>query len=569
MIEKLIKPYVTPVIKKFLMPLKRLKNWPKLLAKFLKRFIKSILGQKEITKDSYWRFGDTYVSKKLIVIVVLIILILYFFLFIRPPKFINKMFHRTPSFTVAADGQAGTYTGDAKVKDASGNLLFKGKLADGQYDGEGKLYWENGVLKEQGTFAGGMITDGSRYDEDGRLIYSGLFADNVYQGQGRLYYPNGNVSYQGEFMSGSPNGAGSSYSESGKLLYEGGYANGGFNGDGTAYDATGAMIYQGGFLAGKYDGTGKKLFADGVVQYSGAFVNGKPSGAGSEFFESGNVKYEGDFLAGLFSGNGTLYSSTGTMIYTGGFLNGNYQGEGELYGDAGLLVYKGAFAGGKYHGQGQQYNAEGALEYQGSFANGKLDGLGTWYKDDGSVTYKGYFAKGELNPSAFLGLSAVRLEELLGKSTSVEVLHAPVSDAADVASLAVTTSADAGLADDPNAVDGADASGALPGEADASPEESPSLLVKYPEMKLSFVVEMDPSGSGDAAVQEVQIGNGPVLERLYQDLSAQAKAEQSTTVLVELTASSTFVQDKLIYRFDTNSTGTTAKKPISATIVSE
>ncbi|RUS45894.1 MORN repeat-containing protein [Cohnella sp. AR92] len=550
MIEKIVKPYITPIVKKIVMPLKRLKNWPKLLAKFIKKLFKSILGQKEITKASYVRFGNLYVSKKLIVISILVLLVLYFFIFIRPPKFINKMLHRTPSITVSADGQAGAYSGDAKLKSKDGDVLFEGSLVDGQYDGQGKLYWENGNLKEQGTYAGGLITEGSRYNEEGQLIYTGAFADNVYEGQGRLYYPNGNVSYQGEFKAGTPNGTGSRYSESGVLLYEGGFANGVYNGEGTEYAEDGTMIYQGGFLAGNYDGTGKKLYDNGVVQYSGEFISGKLSGAGSEFYESGSVKYEGAFLAGLYSGSGTLYTTDGTTVYAGGFLNGSYQGEGELFGKTGLPVYKGSFSGGKYHGEGQSFDDQGRLQYQGSFVDGKLNGLGTWYKEDGSAIYKGYFRNGELDPSAFLGLSAVRLEELLGKATGVDVLNAPPVDLGSE------------LSDDPVA---------LEGSAEELPEAaagiSPSLKMRFQELKLSFIVEMDDSGSGEAAVQEVQIGSGAVLERMYKELSARAKAEGPALTLVAQSASASFYAEGLTYRFELD--GKKNGLPLSGTIVRE
>jgi antitoxin component YwqK of YwqJK toxin-antitoxin module len=503
LIEKIVKPFIMPIKKKIIMPLKRLKNWPKLLAKWIKKTFKAILGQKEITKASYVRIGNIYISKKLIVIVIIVILVLYFFIFIKPPKFINKWLNRKPAISVTASGPASAYSGDAKLVDASGALVFEGALLNGVYDGEGKVYWPDGKLKEEGTYAKGVLLEGSRYDEEGILVYVGGFVDDVYEGQGKKYFANGNMEYQGEYKAGVPHGMGRTYTESGTLLYEGGFANGGYAGEGTIYNDAGEMLYQGQFLNGMYSGMGKTLYANGFVQYSGEYSNGKPSGMGSEFYENGNVKYEGGYLAGLYSGTGTLFTDTGVIVYTGGFLGGKYQGEGQLY------------------------NSLGLLEYKGLFISGAINGLGTWYKEDGTVLYQGYFHNGNLALSGFLGLSAVRLEELLGKATGVDILNAPLIEL------------DAELLDELNTEEFVDGADGVDGESvitesdDSGEGVSPSLKMKFQELKLAFIVELDETGSGDAAVREVQIGSGPVLDRLADQLKKLAEAQQPAATVTQ------------------------------------
>jgi antitoxin component YwqK of YwqJK toxin-antitoxin module len=528
LIEKIIKPFITPIKKKIIMPLKRLKNWPKLLAKWIKKTFKAILGQKEITKASYVRFGNTYISKKLIIIVIIVILVLYFFIFIKPPKFINKWLNRKPAITVSANGPASAYSGNAKLVDEKGALLFDGALHNGVYEGDGKIYWPDGTLKEEGSYAKGVLTEGSRYDEEGKLVYSGGFVDDVYEGQGKKYFANGNIDYQGEYKAGLPNGMGRSYAESGTLLYEGGFANGVYAGEGTIYNDAGEMLYQGQFLNGMYNGMGKLLYASGFVRFNGEFSNGKPSGIGSDYYENGSVKYEGGYLAGLYSGTGTLYTDTGEIVYTGGFLGGKYQGEGQLYNSLGLLAYKGLFIG------------------------GAINGLGTWYKDDGTVLYQGYFDNGDLALTGYLGLSAVRLEELLGKATSVDILNAPPAEL------------DPGLLDELNteafmegAGEGDGVGGeSVGGESDGIAESvSPSLKMKFQELKLAFVVELDESGSGDAAVREVQIGSGPVLDRLADRLKKLAEAEQPAATVAQDGESSVYTWGDHTYTIHQNQQG--------------
>ncbi|HIW32422.1 MAG TPA: hypothetical protein IAA29_06525, partial [Candidatus Paenibacillus intestinavium] len=156
MIEKIIKPFLNPIKKRIIMPLKRLKNWPKLLAKWIKRKFKQILGNKETTRESYFALGNYYISKKLVIIIIIVILVLYFFIFIKPPKFINKLFNRTPAITVQADGAATAYTGKAKLLTSDKALIYEGELANGIYEGKGKLYYLNKELHYEGQFSRGQ-----------------------------------------------------------------------------------------------------------------------------------------------------------------------------------------------------------------------------------------------------------------------------------------------------------------------------------------------------------------------------------------------------------------------------
>lgn len=482
MIEKIVKPFITPIQRKILAPMKKAKNWPKLLAKWIKAKIKSVLGQKEITKASYVPVGNYYISKKLIVIVLLIILVLYFFIFIKPPKFVNKWLNRKPAVTAAASGTAGAYTGAARVYDADGKLLYEGELLDGVYNGPGKLFAPDGSLQAEGQFANGSLAQGSVYDGDGALLYSGALADGMYSGQGTSYYPNGAVKYQGEFKAGVPSGQGRLFGEDGALLYEGAFANGVYQGEGVEYGEGGAIVYQGSFLAGKYNGTGKLLTPEGFVRYEGGFVNGMPSGQGVMYDEEGNKWYEGSFVSGEFSGQGTLYSADGLPQYAGGFLAGKYHGQGELYGPL------------------------GTVEYKGNFVNGALSGAGIWLRPDGSVVFQGVFSENEPDPSAYLGLSAARLEETLGgPPTTVDIESA-------------------GVQTDPFADD-------LPfGEspdpfAEAEGQEDANLIMSYHDLRIVFVLST--GADGFSGVTEVRIATGELLDRIHAVLEAEAAADPS------------------------------------------
>ncbi len=509
LIQKIIMPFVKPIQRKILRPLKQAKRWPKLLAKWLKQKLKAILGQKEITKASYVPVGNIYIAKKLIAIILLVMLVLYFFIFIKPPKFVNKWLDRKPAISASADGQAAAYTGAAKVVAEDGNIVFEGDLVDGAYEGTGKLYaddgtllyegeladglyegegklFDNGVLVQEGTFAKGELVQGTIYSPDGTPIYKGALAEGAYAGQGTAFYSNGSVRYQGEFKGGEPSGQGVAYDQNGQLIYEGNFANGLYSGEGTRYSSDGHILYQGQFLAGNYNSEGKLLYPSGFIQYEGTFSNGMPSGTGSEYYENGAVKYEGEYKAGLYSGNGTLYAEDGSLVYTGSFL------------------------GGDYHGQGELYDALGLPEFQGLFVSGQLNGPGTWYEDGSTVVYQGYFRDGDLAPEVWLDLTPVKLQDMLGEPSSVEVVRSSQPEA--------------------EAVNAAPADAESEDTAATAEGSNPEVWMDYEALQLAFLAELDNSGSGEATVSEVLINNDPVLNQLYTQLAQQPEAVMTQTV---------------------------------------
>ncbi|TLS53964.1 hypothetical protein FE782_01030 [Paenibacillus antri] len=493
MIEKIVKPFITPIQKKILMPLKRAKSWPKLLVKWLKKKFKEILGQKEITKASYVPIGNYYVSKKLIVIVVIVILALYFLIFIKPPKFVNKLLARKPAVTVAQDGTAAAYTGAAKLYAADGSLLFEGELAEGLYQGPGKLFEPDGSVLQEGTFEKGQLLQGSAYDSEGVLLYAGSFAAGMYSGQGTSYYPNGAVRYQGEFQAGMPSGQGRLFDEAGVLLYEGAFANGAYAGEGTEYDGAGNIRYQGAFLAGKYNGAGKLLTVGGVVRYEGMFSNGLPTGQGVMYYPNGGKQYEGAFAAGEYSGEGRLFATNGMPAYVGSFMAG------------------------KFHGDGERYGSLGTVEYRGKFANGRMNGPGTWLRPDGTVAFQGMFKDNEPDYAAFLGATAARLEELLGGPPTTF----------DIEGGAVTIpEAPTASSDDPATEgDAAEEAPAEPVFVPAEPAPNADLLLAYQDLRLIFVLSALEDGTN--GVSEVRLLPGDALDRAAARLAESAAQEPS------------------------------------------
>jgi len=102
MIEQILKPFIRPIQKKIMRPIRRSAKLPKLIIRWLVSWGKTVLGTGLRSLDSYWRIGSYYVAKKLVVLVVLISLVIVYFGWIHPPKFVDKWFARTPVVTAAA-----------------------------------------------------------------------------------------------------------------------------------------------------------------------------------------------------------------------------------------------------------------------------------------------------------------------------------------------------------------------------------------------------------------------------------------------------------------------------------
>lgn len=402
---------------------------PALLEKAKARLSTLSLTPDSPTREDYLQIGKRFVLKRLLwligILSVTLTTALLFLLVITPPAPIEQLLGRysdfysqstkAQSFTgkvqlfnengtmVYQGGLAeGKYSGKGKLYDPLGSILYEGEFVDGLYTGKGKLYGASGELLYDGDFAKGQMTGtGSRYDGQITPIYTGEFKDGVFNGKGTLFYSNGAPRYEGEFKNGAYGGAGTEYYLSKKVRYSGGFLDGQYDGAGKLLNANGTLIYEGLFTAGTYNGKGM-LYDNGVPLYDGLFVNGQYSGEGKELHPNGQVKYAGLFAAGSYNGAGELKNKDGKPVYIGHFVNG------------------------RYHGEGEKYDATGSrIVYKGTFKDGREDGRGTLLDEKASVIYNGYFKQGYVYYQGFFGLSAKKLEELIGKPSDIKTAGTP------------------------------------------------------------------------------------------------------------------------------------------------
>ena len=227
--------------------------------------------------------------------------------------------------------------------------------------------------------------NGKLYDEDGKLRYEGNFVDGNFNGKGIFYYNNGDR-YEGNFVDGKCEGKGEIYYKDGKILYDGDFKNNKCEGKGTFYYNNGDH-YEGNFVDGKCEGKGIYYYKDGD-HYEGDFKNGKYEGKGKIYYKDGKLQYDGDFKNGKYEGKGKLYRKDGTLQYDGNFVDGNFNGKG-IYCYNNEDRYEGNFVDGKREGKGIYYYKNGD-RYEGDFVNGEGNGKGIYYRKDGGH-YEGDF----------------------------------------------------------------------------------------------------------------------------------------------------------------------------------
>lgn len=313
----------------------------------------------------------------------------------------------------------GNASGEGRLFDRQGNLVYYGGFNDNKYDGYGVKYE--------------LVNDSSSVSSASyHLVYEGYFKNGQFDGQGREYRYDAkytfakdsdedpNLYYEGEFSNGKYCGSGILYGV--EQTYRGGFFDGTYNGYGTRWDLISSRIYSfiGYFRNGKINGPGIKFYPsgqkyfegeyeanrgvkgtfyyeDGTQKYTGGLQDDKYNGTGTLYWENGTVKYDGDWNDGKRQGSGTSYREDGTKTYDGGWNNNTYSGYGQEYFEDGTIYYEGRWDNGQKNGAGTEYYKNGIMRYDGRWKNGNLNGKGRWYWENGELFYDGEFKDGVMS----------------------------------------------------------------------------------------------------------------------------------------------------------------------------
>jgi antitoxin component YwqK of YwqJK toxin-antitoxin module len=277
------------------------------------------------------------------------------------------------------------------VSSASYHLVYEGDFKKGQYDGQGREYRYDAIY----TFA-------KDAGKDPHLYYEGEFSNGKYCGNGIRYGTE--ETYRGGFFDGTYNGYGTRWNLMSSRIYSFiGYFRGGkLDGPGTKFYPSGQMYFDGDYVDG-YGVTGIFYYEDGTPKYEGELQNDKYSGTGTLYWENGTMRYNGEWSEGKRQGSGASYREDGTKQYEGGWNGDTYSGYGEEYFEDGVTVYyKGRWAGGGKNGFGIEYYKNGIKRYEGTWQNGNLNGKAKWYWENGELFYDGDFVDGGMSGSGNL-----------------------------------------------------------------------------------------------------------------------------------------------------------------------
>ena len=297
---------------------------------------------------------------------------------------------------VCANGDCENGVGLLLINDL---LLYKGEFRDGQPNGLGTSYFENGKIHYKGKWRNGLFDGrGTDHWDNGKIEYEGEWRDGKPDGEGTFYDADGNAVYEGQWINGRPDGIENedrSSEISGAVNHdhrlkrrytcEGGNCTDG----GGTLRLEEAILYAGEWRDGKPDGQGTSNYPNGTVQFIGEWREGVAHGRGTRYFDDG--EYVGEFRQGFAHGKGSIYAKNGNVLFEGNFAKGKPNGEGIQYldgvsGKSRLLLYEGEWLDGNPHGTGTVYRFSAEIEktivlYDGEWSDGKAQGFGNLYSD--------------------------------------------------------------------------------------------------------------------------------------------------------------------------------------------
>jgi len=149
-------------------------------------------------------------------------------------------------------------------------------------------------------------------------IFEGEYLNGERNGLGKEYYDNGKLKFEGEYLKGKRKGKGKEYYNNDKLEFEKEYfidnininrredEENLFNSSILKKDISSffyrELIYspflQHSYLNRERSEKGKKYYIDNKLKFEGEYLNDKRNGKGKEYFDNGILKFEGEYLNG-------------------------------------------------------------------------------------------------------------------------------------------------------------------------------------------------------------------------------------------------------------------------------
>lgn len=204
---------------------------------------------------------------------------------------------------------------------------LKGNYVNNRPIGKYTRYYDNGVVKENGTFEKGVYKDSLvRYYENGQVSYQGNFnTQGKEDGKVRYYYPNGQIEYEYTSSNGVLTGKAIRYYENGDVK------------EISTYDASGNQTNT---ITKEPIKPMVKITDPGASKEKAPTIAGtpktqgvkwQPNGYNKVYNNDGEIWQDGEFKNGaLFNGKVYVYDSDGILLKVKVYKNGVYHSDGQL-----------------------------------------------------------------------------------------------------------------------------------------------------------------------------------------------------------------------------------------------
>ena len=237
-------------------------------------------------------------------------------------------------------------------------ISFENFNDQGVLHGEGKEYFENGLLEMEYTYENGLRQGYFvEYYSNGEVFREGNLEGGNYVGEWLFYYPNGSMKTKMYYLDGENQGEIIYYNEIGDIEEKALY-----------YYGTLQTVIQ-------VDSTGSETkfnLDKGKANFEFKYVNGK-------------VKNEKSYSGCRSHGKVLTYHENGKISSEGIYEYGNKVGDWKGYYENGVLSYEGAYLEGERHGMWKWYHENGNLKSEGTYDFGSLDGVKKWFYENGKL----------------------------------------------------------------------------------------------------------------------------------------------------------------------------------------
>ncbi|MBQ7490351.1 MAG: hypothetical protein IJT51_07545 [Bacteroidales bacterium] len=300
-----------------------------------------------------------------------------------------------------------TITGNVSTFSNDGRLLKTVPYLEGKPHGIGKQYNDEGTVTTITHYFKGVMTKRERIN---RKDKSGLR-----QGNWKFFWDNGNLKQEGTYLNDKKHGFFKDYDEDGNFLAVYKYQNDELVEDAketkkldkkTAYHPNGKIAITATYYKGQPEGVRREydtngvlvkgyLFENGILRYEGITdENGLRQGLWKEYYETGELRAKGKYKNSMPIDDWVFYLPNKTVEIEGEYdKKGRKTGEWKWYYANGELLAIENYEAGQLDGEFVEYDEEQNVLTKGQYVEGQEDG--EWVYRNGEITERGQYYDGQ------------------------------------------------------------------------------------------------------------------------------------------------------------------------------